>query len=71
MSIIRPGFQKFNSVIGELCNEARRSIWSSNPTAEFLINGVIYKKSIKLESSETKSTAVSFVLCSFQIFYLN
>ena len=50
MATIDPKFMKFNTIIGGLCAEARRDIWSVDPLAEFEIEGVIYKKPMKPET---------------------
>ncbi len=44
ISIISPRFQRFNVVIGEMCNEARRNILQVNPSAVFEIDGSLHKK---------------------------
>ena len=46
MSNIRPKFveKDFNTVLRELCSEARQRIWKKSPNTQFLINGKTYKK---------------------------
>jgi hypothetical protein len=56
---IDPKFKKFNTTIGEMCNEARRAIWKIEPSAEFDFDGEVHRKPVKTEStasSETSST---------------
>ena len=52
MANIRPKFakQEFNTVLRELCCDARQRIWKKSSETEFLINGKIYKNKKKKEN---------------------
>jgi transposase len=56
---IDPKFKKFNTTIGEMCNETRRAICKKQPSAEIDFDGEVHRKPVKTEStasSETSST---------------